>query len=357
MTHFAVMVKVKATKLAEHNGDLESAIEELMEPYIESGTGHCKRQYEEFIDTEGKWRKEYNEDKVDVVVMPDGELVFTCDDRFKQKVDNSFDYKFVIPQELEQREASFEEIYGTFEIFTKDWHGSEKLPNGKYGYWNNPNSHYDYWRIGGRWRGQLIVKAGVAVGLGELGYEYAPRFNDSKEYIDKPCRGDYAQVQDIDFEAIEHETDERIKDWWERYQKDASASGFDNWDIQDFLVKSGVRIVPCENQAEIDEWRKNGSNGNYPTPIWRHTREITLDELLTTFRWYWDPLRTYAVCDEDGWHSPGEMGWWGIDCSERDDFVSYGSEFRGRFIDNELPDTTLVICDCHVQFAFVYTKA
>lgn len=57
---------------------------------------------------------------------------------------------------------------------------------------------------------------------------------------------------------------------------------------------------------------------------------------------------TYAVLDDNGWHARGQMGMWGITLDETESQEDWYAKFHERFLDNEPPDTTLVVVDCHI---------
>lgn len=60
------------------------------------------------------------------------------------------------------------------------------------------------------------------------------------------------------------------------------------------------------------------------------------------------PIKTYAALDNDGWHAPGDMGWWGMSSDEPDGYVKFAREFVGRFVKNCAPDDLLVLVDYHI---------
>jgi hypothetical protein len=60
------------------------------------------------------------------------------------------------------------------------------------------------------------------------------------------------------------------------------------------------------------------------------------------------PIKSYAALDNDGWHAPGDMGWFGCSSDNPDSYVKFAREFVGRFIKNAAPDDLLVCVDYHI---------
>ena len=57
---------------------------------------------------------------------------------------------------------------------------------------------------------------------------------------------------------------------------------------------------------------------------------------------------TYAVVDENGWHAPGRMGWFGCSDETAEAQRDWDENFRARFVDALDPDDAVVIVDCHI---------
>ena len=77
-----------------------------------------------FHDQTDEFRKEYDEELVEIIKRPDGSWVFahsaTDDDRAAQ----------IAPVSVK-----FSELYSTFEEFCEKWHDTEPNEQGRYGYW------------------------------------------------------------------------------------------------------------------------------------------------------------------------------------------------------------------------------
>lgn len=62
--------------------------------------------------------------------------------------------------------------------------------------------------------------------------------------------------------------------------------------------------------------------------------------------WCFHPLVTFAAVDNDGWHAPGEMGWWGMSSTESPQYLAWCEGFAKRFLGGNQEDV-LVLVDCH----------
>jgi hypothetical protein len=61
-------------------------------------------------------------------------------------------------------------------------------------------------------------------------------------------------------------------------------------------------------------------------------------------RGIWTP---YAVVTEDGWHAPGDMGWWGMSSDETEDRDKFDQEFQ-RLLADQPDDALITMVDCHI---------
>ena len=105
------MVKVKKDRLDNHDGDLESAVREMLLPYQEE----ADEQYMTFIDC-----SQEVEDSLKTVIEKDDYLAKEHPDAVGKTLD---------------------EFYGGFDNVAKKYHSYRKDPaTGKYGYQKNPNT-------------------------------------------------------------------------------------------------------------------------------------------------------------------------------------------------------------------------
>ena len=74
MSHFTVLV-------------IGENVEKQLAPYQENNMGDCPQEYLEFHDMEEEYQNQYDNDDVEMVEAPTGELLYSWDERFKQKID------------------------------------------------------------------------------------------------------------------------------------------------------------------------------------------------------------------------------------------------------------------------------
>jgi len=351
MSHFNVLVCVSPERLANHNGDVESAVGEMMAPYQENNMGDCPDEYLEFFDAEEEYREQYENDTSSKVRCPDGELVYPWDERFRVKGTIGIGSKtHEVPDAgYEVVEIPFTELYPTFEEYMEDYCGYERdAKTGKYGFWENPNSKWDYWRIGGCWSGTLYVKPGTEQNL-TLGS------------WDSPDTSDVCQVKELDIPRIEAEQRKRAEEFWEEFvefrKSGVTPEGGDPFynvrtksidvgllevvqDAEEGKRRGGVRWGDVMKQLSKDDSRRD----------WYDVinQDITKEEFLAEWSGHYCPIRTYAALDEDGWHEPGRMGWFGCSDAEPDARKEYGKVFMDKFVHQKDPQTVLVVCDCHI---------
>ncbi|KYC52802.1 MAG: hypothetical protein AMQ22_00593 [Candidatus Methanofastidiosum methylothiophilum] len=166
----------------------------------------------------------------------------------------------------------------------------------------NKDSKWDWYQIGGRWAGLLPLKEGVT--SGEIGGR-SWVFGNEDPYEDG--RVDSALVKDVDFELLKEDEKNRCENHW--YELKYSNEPFLKTQY-DELVK---KYKTLENYIE-----KCGH------------------------------FSTYAVVDENGWYSKGDMGWWGMSSETQDESDAFDASFYDRFIKNLDPEERITIVDCHI---------
>lgn len=191
----------------------------------------------------------------------------------------------------------------------------EETPGGdlQFGYYHNPNAKWDFYRVGGRWPGSLLLKDGV---------QGIPR-----AFMEGPRggRADAARVKDLDRERYEEETRRKIQDFWRDYQVFKANGGVEGGQPQDpFGVTFDMGMMGCPDGV------------------------LTLEEVETKYRWYFE-WKTFAVVDDSGWHSKGEMGWFCLSTDTASDRQKWNTEFFDRFIlGQESPECWVAVIDCHI---------
>ena len=75
---------------------------------------------------------------------------------------------------------------------------------------------------------------------------------------------------------------------------------------------------------------------------------ISKEEFLKKYLEYFNPIRTYAVVDKDGWYSSGEMGWFGVSSDTVESKLDFVNSFYKKFIKNSNQNDWIAIVDCHI---------
>jgi hypothetical protein len=337
---------------------LHDVVERMMIPYKESGCGDHDppelKQYMVFKDLEDEYLKEYDFESTERIVMEDGSLVEPWDERFR--VPGSFGTgsdTHRAPAHMERREVPFKTLFKTFDEFTKEWHGcSQRDPKMKrHGYWHNPNQKWDYWRIGGRWRGDLLVKKNAPeAGLGEQAWEFKPEFHKGK-VPGGETEVDYCRIDHLNWPLIHTMAQEKVEKFWS--EVDAFLSG------KEFEVFSGPRdamlrlgMLDCLDASEITKemfWKRKWPRQNTPgvdrfdVVKAKPDRAVLHQRLLEFF----NPLRPWARLDHTGWYEPGEMGWWGMSSATPESEVKHAQSFSAWIHSGDRRDW-IVMLDCHI---------
>ena len=321
--------------------------------------------YLEFQDEEDEYLKQYETETVTKVILEDGTLVNTWDNRFNVGT-GLFDTKTVIPEHLEQREVPYKELYPTFEEFMAEWCGFEKgrdPEKSRFGSWRNPKAKWDWFALGGRWSNKILLKPDAPLivrkaKLSDYGFMKTANEEEEKrvEEAKKERRADQALKGDIDFERMENIAVEKAHAEW------------DNW------VKFLNGRVPHRSWAEIrDECRaEDPAHGIDKARDLYGSQELVkeaktpageallgeyypfdegIDEFLVGEERYIDlafksAFSTFAVLKDGVWYERGEMGWWGTVGNEKDQ-DAWADEFHKLIAD--LPDDALLsVYDVHI---------
>lgn len=366
MSHFTVMVKIKPETLADHGGDVEAAVAAMLAPYDEQPDEGDDSPYMEFEDKTDEYREEYANKTVEMIRCPDGELRFPWDHELFSKlglsIGNSVPDDYALPEGYLRVKPSMSEHYPTFEAFCKDWYNAQpQVVDGRdcWGHWSNPDAKWDWYQIGGRWSGLFPVRNQAGL-LGErsLLVREQPDERDLNH-------ADICKVCEIDTDAVAAETALAAEDFWARWcnYRDAkplldNAGRVDHWARHNVrsrgfelgLIKvltDPAEAVPAGWLVSRDEW------GNLPKDDNRRVfrdllSTMSKEEFMQTKTSTFSPIRTYAVLDADGWHAPGDMGWWGVSSETVEEGEKFATSFFDTYIRNEDPNTTLVNVDCHI---------
>jgi hypothetical protein len=345
MSRATVLVKVSAERIKKHSGDLDAALTEMMAPYDENTED---RRFLEFEDEEDEERKKYETESAEKVRTPDGELLWPWDERFRVPGalgTGSSTHK--IPSDCQDVSVPFKELYPTFEAFAADYCGykARDKDKGRFGYWRNPNKTWDWYQIGGRWTGHFPLKTTAPCQLGKRGV-----FGDAPE----SGHGDVVHVGDIDMDAVATKTREATREFFDKYieilagkddgdffgpRHTAMGIGLCRVERGPYTAKDNERVVPWLGKVKDDDDRKTWSD------VWR---VLDFDTFFAEYEAHFNPLGTYAALDDDGWHAPGAMGWWGMSSDNAEDRIAFDRAFVSKFIKTAQPDDLLVCVDYHI---------
>ena len=340
MSHFTVTVRVTAKGLAAKGGGLNDAVAELLAPFEESPKRGSP--FLVFDDKDGELRKEYAEGTFTRVRTPSGELLSPYAERsFRTHHHRSHR----VPDDCVEVEVPFREVF-SYEEFATDYHGYLKGPDGHFGLWHNPRARWDWWVVGGRWSGFYPLKPGRTRLLGECG-----SFDNEPE----KGRGDIVHVSDIDMDTVAAETREAAEKFWTEWTALLDGKRFPMFEgPRERAVSLGLLEVvqgPATSTATTRAipWTEAHPSVKDARRGWHDVAKlITRDDFLREYVECFSPILTYAALDSQGWHAPGEMGWWVVDRSEPSDKAAFQREFVKQFIRTAAPDDMLVVCDCHI---------
>ena len=186
------------------------------------------------------------------------------------------------------------------------WCGQELDEDGNTLSRYNDDAKWDWYEVGGRWSGSLILKSGET---GELGTKSWT--NKDREIPED--RADQALKCQIDWDAMNEDAKVRAaKDWDELFDPNPEHC---MW-RPEYVEKQ--RKVHLELYGTKEEYVKR--------------------------RGIWTP---YAVVTEDGWHAPGDMGWWGMSSDETKDRDEFDQKFADLLAEQN-DDAVITMVDCHI---------
>lgn len=363
MSHFTVTVLVTAKRLAANGltglrivpSAIEVLVAKMLEPYNEQTKD---KQYLKFVDEEDEMRAEFATGARSMVRTPDGDLLEPWNERFRVRGIGIGSDTHRVPDDCQRVEIPFKEFYADFHAFAEDYHGHDgpDEETGRYGHWRNPQGYWDWWQIGGRWTGFYPVASTSLVALGSNIHDdrSAPW---AMERAAAAGRSDIVRVRNLDMDTIARETRERAEAFWVDWQAWLAGTfkGKDPFDtprgramsIGLLTVVQGPagesdharKVIPWAGEVRDDDSRKDWNDV---------ARLIDRDTFMADYIDCFNPIATYAAVDNDGWHAPGKMGWFGCSSDEPDAKVKFQKEFVKRFVRGAQPDDVLVVVDCHV---------
>lgn len=304
MTHFVTMIAVPKEVVDGGQQETEDYIWDRMKPFIESGTGDCERQYEE-------WEVETPKDKIE----EEAKKIYE-DFKDRDKKEDSQEW------ELKAREKYiklFEQ--GKFVEICQDYSGGELNEEGDLGYWNNNDSFFDWYRIGGRWSGVITGDKRESDG----------GFNFSKEC--EQLENNHISAKILLEKATETIKNNKIK-----------REGFDAVvkDIEDdHFTHFGFYGTFCEAIGkERDDMTKEDKD-NYNKIL------KTFSENLKSFQIYNGVIFNKIIDLSGEVHTNGEYGWWGMHNTDVDP-NDWEEEYLGVLKEAAEQNAHIVNLDCHV---------
>jgi len=186
------------------------------------------------------------------------------------------------------------------------WNGKKLDKHGNSLTTYNHDSKWDWYEVGGRWSGTLILKPGCEGSNGSRSWT-----NKDEEIPKNRCDGAYNK--DIDWAAMDELAKQRAaKDWDELFNPNPDHCMY--------------------RPAYVEKQRK------------KHIEMYGTKEEYLKRRGFWTP---FALVDENDWHAPGDMGWWGMSSDETEDRDNFDQMFK-EYVKKLKPKDVVTIVDCHI---------
>lgn len=347
MSHFSVLV-------------IGDQPEEQLEPFQENNCGDCPKHLLEFYDIEPKYLEKYQNETVEMVKTPEGELLLEWNERFRVPGAlgtggfGGSNPTHKVPDYCEIVEVQFTELYETFDDYMSDWCGHSKRDpeKGKYGYWENPNAKWDWYQLGGRWTGYFKLKENAEGKVGD--YSLVSKKRASDGYADQ------AYKKDIDFESMRDEAGAKAAKYYDAVAKlygDIMPTLKYHWvDLMDsreykHLSLDEKRDIYNEQpaiklQRSLMDKRDQYSEEAKDFIVWGRLDDLDCSREEYINRARYSAISTFAVIKDGKWYEKGEMGWWGL-VKDRKEQTRWDKEFS-KLLD-QVPDNTLLsLYDCHI---------
>lgn len=172
---------------------------------------------------------------------------------------------------------------------------------------SNPNGKWDWYQLGGRWLNSFKLKPNVkATTTGTASLIYGDEVKEGYT--------DHAQFKDIDFTPDQDEY-KKAERFWE-------------------VVVEGKPMEKGEDKETFETFWK---------PQYYLMKYKTKEEYAKCM----SEVFPYAVLYKGEWIEPGEMGWFGCDCSTEDSNEKFRTTYR-EILKNLEPETWLSMVDCHI---------
>lgn len=356
MSHFSVLVI---------GGD----VDKQLQPYHEYECTGIEDEYVVDVDITDEVIEQFNESRR-VLVLANGEVFSPYDDCFYRRPTvaetatigpiagsgsngkmswHSKDWndgrgystrvRFV-PEGAQEGEMAADEArkhgvgYATLAECATEYFGSAFERDGRFYRKTNPNKRWDYWRIGGRWTGTLLLKAGAHGLVGKKAWD-----NEGCP----PGYADQAMKGDIDFTQMRNDAEVKARALWKETRRLTGGQAWESWD-DTRLRYPNINDARAKYAAQpAIEMLKASGRREYS---WDIDDDLALDEDIYIARRRAAACSFFAFVRDSQCTERGRMGWFGCASDEISE-VQWHSMFNDML--DALPDDTLLtVVDCHI---------
>lgn len=382
MSHFSVIVITPGPRPPDEDADIAP----LLQPYHEFECTGTDDQYVKDVDETEEARAGYESDTVTRLKSPNGELHPPYDAKFYREP-TAIELKIIqdplshergnishdsrdwedgrgyrpkvrfVPDGWEEVEVPRSSVE-TFAEYCESYYGRTPVFHGqrpnlagphKYGYTlldangdvervinrTNPDKTWDWWVVGGRWDRHFTDREERRVntirrGDWDLDAELARVAERYGRYHD-----------DLHAELAKHPPVQT----WDAVRAANEGKSIDEirklyWEQPGVVAAKEVKRFDATPAQLADDWDRGTIIG--------HVMDSPDDWLVPRERLVaaksWSNVGSYAICDANGWHSKGTMGWFGMSHDESDDWPE-----KALGLIRDLPeDAYLTLVDCHI---------
>jgi hypothetical protein len=388
MSHFSVIVVSPPSALPPG----EDAISPLLAPYHEYECTGVDDQYVVDVDITDEARADYETDTTLMIKLADGSLTSPYTDKGDYKpefvhTDTSGtipERRLFVPPGCEKVDVPTKDVQ-SFVEYVRGYYEYELLYEGetaneKYGYIavagplpkfparrraidlgpdsgptvlkvvkrTNPNAKWDWWVIGGRWSGHFTNTAGkqvntvrkgdwaLANALADASYKAGTRFDlvHAALAANPPVKS---------FKDLRDELG-GVREKPEGYAEDAGPFDPIGHVREAYSTQPGiVAVKELDDPFATEDDKASYSKGKLLS-FFDSVEDymVPRDQYIASVAW--SNVGSYAICDADGWHEKGKMGWWGISSDESADWPVKALEKI-----SALPDDAWLTCvDAHI---------
>ena len=188
----------------------------------------------------------------------------------------------------------------------------------------------------------------------EILYPYCEHSDHFETFTTLRPGASICQIKNLDTNAITIKMLNDANDYWYSYEKLRKTGDNGNNFRGPRYTAITLGLCQCKNADEMTkEELKHGIKWNRQIKknIDRYdiyNQIISKEEFLKKYLEYFNPIRTYAVVDKDGWYSSGEMGWFGVSSDTVESKLDFVNSFYKKFIKNSNQNDWIAIVDCHI---------